>query len=393
MTFLPAYIIYLLSFICTLMASLYIVPKVIYVANRKRLFDKPDNERKVHVNIVPNLGGIGIFFSFIIVTSLFITSPLVDKWSYIVASCVVLFLIGVNDDLTAVSPYKKLMAQFVAAFITVFLADIRINSLHGILGIFQMPYWYSVVFTILGVMFITNALNLIDGIDGLAGSLGILVTFLLGICLAGLNNAGGACIAFSIMAAITGFLRYNIAPAKIFMGDTGSLLIGFVIAILSILFVHSYTVYNPIVTVIHSHKGAMIVALSFLFVPIFDSFRVFIKRAIKGTSPFKADRSHLHHYLLDLGFTHSKSVVILLTSNILIITVALLVQDLEPNIAVGCIIAVAGVLFIILYLMRKNKLAINKAMIEEQKKKQLVTNSSPPSGIDSQHNDTIALNS
>ena len=390
MIFLPAYIVYLLTFICALSASLYSVPKIIYVAKRKRLFDKPDNDRKIHVNIIPNLGGIGIFFSFIIVTSLFITYPLVEKWSYIIASCIVLFLIGVNDDLIAVGAYKKFMAQFVAAFITVCLADIRINSLHGIFGVFQMPYWYSVIFTILGVMFITNAFNLIDGIDGLAGSLGVLVTFLLGACLGRLDNIGGACIAFSIMGATIGFLRYNIAPAKIFMGDTGSLLIGFIISILSILFVHSYTVYNPLVAIIHSHKGAMIVALSFLFVPIFDSFRVFIKRAIKGISPFKADRSHLHHYLLDMGFTHSKSVAVLLTSNILIITVALLVQDFEPNIAVGCVLAVAGILFSILFAMRRNKLAINRSLIEERKKKQVNNTSSASIGF--QGNDNMVIN-
>jgi UDP-N-acetylmuramyl pentapeptide phosphotransferase/UDP-N-acetylglucosamine-1-phosphate transferase len=352
------------------------IPKIIYVAKKKQLFDKPDNNRKIHLNVTPNLGGVGIFFSFITVTSLFISAPLIDKWSYIIASCVVLFLIGINDDLVTVSPYKKFMAQFVAAFITVCLADIRINSLHGIFGIYQMPYWYSVIFTIIGSMFITNAYNLVDGIDGLAGSLGIMATFLLGVSLGWLGNIGGACIAFSITGATLGFLRYNVSPAKIFMGDTGSLLIGFVISILAIVFVHSYNVYNPIVAIIHSHKGSMIVALAILFVPVFDSFRVFIRRATRGISPFRADRSHLHHYLLDAGFSHSQSVAILLISNTLIIIVALLVQDYEPNVGLGCILLVAGALFTILYILRKNKLAKNKALIEERKKKTQFTGSS-----------------
>lgn len=364
---LPPYIIYLLTFICALSASMISVPRIIYVSKRKKLFDIPDNNRKIHLTITPNLGGIGIFFAYIIVTSLFITPPLTEKWNFIIASSVILFLTGINDDLVSLSPGKKFLAQLIAAIITVCLADIRINSLHGILGIYQMPYWYSVSFTIVGVIFITNAFNLIDGIDGLAGSIGVLVTFFLGICLAMLDNVGAACIAFSLMGATLGFLRYNISPARIFMGDTGSLLIGFTISILSILFIHAYTVNNPLVAVIHSHKGSTIVAVALLFVPIFDSFRVFLKRIIKGVSPFHADRSHLHHYLLDMGFTHSRSVTILITSNILIITVALLVQDYEPNIALGCMISLGLILFAVMYFMRKSRLEKNKALIQEKK--------------------------
>lgn len=357
MHFLPGNIVYTLTFVCALAGSLYGVPRIINVANRKRIFDTPDQERKMHATTVPNLGGIGIFFSFIIVASLFITNPLAEKWNYIIASCVVLFLVGVNDDLVSVSPYKKLLAQFIAAFITVCLADIRLSSLHGILGIFDIPYGYSVVFSMLGCIFITNAYNLIDGIDGLGGSLAVLVTFLLGMSLVGLNNAGGACVAFSLMGATFGFLRYNIAPARVFMGDTGSLLIGYIISVLSIVFVNTYTTDSSIASIIHSEPGAMIMALSFLFVPVFDSFRVFIMRSLKGISPFKADRTHLHHYLLDTGLTQSKSVAVLLAANVLIILLAFLVQDMNPTIAIGCLILFSCLLYSILYIVRKNKLA------------------------------------
>ncbi|MGN6569462.1 MAG: MraY family glycosyltransferase [Flavipsychrobacter sp.] len=387
---LPPYIIYLLAFICALSASMISVPRIIYVSKRKKLFDIPDNNRKIHLTITPNLGGIGIFFAYIIVTSLFITPPLTEKWNFIIASSVILFLTGINDDLVSLSAGKKFLAQFIAAIITVCLADIRINSLHGILGIYQMPYWYSVSFTIVGVIFITNAFNLIDGIDGLAGSIGVLVTFSLGVFLAMLDNVGAACIAFSLMGATLGFLRYNISPAKIFMGDTGSLLIGFTISILSILFIHAYTVNNPLVAVIHSHKGSTIVAVALLFVPIFDSFRVFLKRIIKGVSPFHADRSHLHHYLLDMGFTHSRSVTILITSNILVITVALLVQDYEPNVALGCMVSLGLILFAVMYFMRKSRLEKNKALMQE--KKNALQNVSTPTINLYSAKDNIAIN-
>lgn len=387
---LPPYIIYLLAFICALSASMISVPRIIYVSKRKKLFDIPDNNRKIHLTITPNLGGIGIFFAYIIVTSLFITPPLTEKWNFIIASSVILFLTGINDDLVSLSAGKKFLAQFIAAIITVCLADIRINSLHGILGIYQMPYWYSVSFTIVGVIFITNAFNLIDGIDGLAGSIGVLVTFSLGVFLAMLDNVGAACIAFSLMGATLGFLRYNISPARIFMGDTGSLLIGFTISILSILFIHAYTVNNPLVAVIHSHKGSTIVAVALLFVPIFDSFRVFLKRIIKGVSPFHADRSHLHHYLLDMGFTHSRSVTILITSNILVITVALLVQDYEPNVALGCMVSLGLILFAVMYFMRKSRLEKNKALMQE--KKNALQNVSTPTINLYSAKDNIAIN-
>jgi len=353
---LPPYIIYLATFATALVISMVSIPRIIYVAKRKRLFDIPDNHRKIHINIIPNLGGIGIFFAYIIVTSLFIKTSSLDKWNYISASSVLLFLTGLNDDLITITPKQKFLAQFVAAIITIYFADIRINSLHGFFGIYQMPLWGSLGFTVLGCMFVTNAFNLIDGIDGLAASIGVLCSFTLGVCLALLDNMGGACIAFALMGAIIGFLRYNISPAKIFMGDTGSLLIGFTISILCIMFIHSFAPGKPLLAFIHNPRGGMVIALSILFVPVFDSFRVFLTRILKGGSPFRADKTHLHHYLMDIGFTHSNIVAILVTSNILIIIVSLLVQDYNPNLALLSICLLTFGLYAILYFMRKRRL-------------------------------------
>jgi UDP-GlcNAc:undecaprenyl-phosphate/decaprenyl-phosphate GlcNAc-1-phosphate transferase len=363
---LPPYIIYILSFVIALTISTVSIPRIIYITKRKRLFDVPDNSRKIHVNIIPNLGGVAIFFAYIIVSCFFLNHLMSGKWNFIIASSILLFLTGLNDDLVNMRPSAKFMAQLVAAVITVcFASDIRITSLHGLFGITDLPYWFGIAFTTVGCVFVTNAFNLIDGIDGLAGSIGVLSTLLLGIGLAMLGNVGAACMSFSLMGATIGFLRYNISPAKIFMGDTGSLLLGFTISVLSILFIHSYNASNnPIYTqIVHSHKAATMVALSILFVPVFDSFRVFVLRISKRSSPFKADRSHLHHYLLDAGFTHSQSVAILLISNILIITVTLIVQDANPNVAMLCILAVAFSLFGILHYVRKKRLAQNMELI------------------------------
>lgn len=368
MLFLSPYILYIAVFIISLGLSYISIPRINYISKKKKLYDKPDNIRKIHVKVTPNLGGVGIFFAFIIACSIFISPAIFDKWNFIVASSVILFVTGIQDDLNGLTPKTKFLAQFLAAIITVWLADIRISSLHGILGIEELPIWISVLFTTIGCMFVTNAMNLIDGIDGLAGSIGVLCTVSLGLCLAAVGNVGGACIAFGLMGAILGFLYFNISPAQIFMGDTGSLLLGYIISILSILLVHSYNYNSGLVYVIHSHKAVMIVTLSILFVPVFDSFRVFINRARKGGSPFKADRTHLHHFLLDAGFTHNQAVTILITANILIITIALIVQDLDPNLALLSIIVVAGLLFVILFMLRKKKMAKNLELIEQRNK-------------------------
>lgn len=365
------YITYILIFITGFITSSLAIPRIIYIAKRKRLFDVPDNDRKLHANITPNLGGIGISLAFITVSSIFINPLLFYKWNYIVASSTLLFLTGVTDDLVSISPLKKLLGQVLAAIITVYIADIRITSLHGILGVYEMPKWISLIFTIGGCVFVTNALNLIDGVDGLAGSIGSLCALALGICLAMLGNEGGACIAFSLTAAIMGFLRYNIAPAKVFMGDTGSLIIGFTISVLAILVTRSYHYNTELSNIIHSSRSGMVVMLAIIFIPVFDSFRVFITRLSKGGSPFKADRSHIHHFLLDVGFTHTQVVSILVISNVLIVIIALLLQDVNPNITLLCMIAFAGILFTILFYMRKKKLAENQQIIAAHKKNML----------------------
>lgn len=355
---LPSHLLYFLCFVSALIISLISIPQIIMVATKKKLYDTPDNERKIHLRVIPNLGGIGIFFGFITTASLFISPLAFEKWNYIIASSLLLFLVGIADDLISLSPPKKFLTQFIAAFIVVCLADIRLKSLHGILGVYgDLPYWWSVIFSIVGVIFVTNAYNLIDGIDGLAGSIAVLSTLTLGVTLAGFGHPGAACLSFCLLGGIVGFLKYNISPAKIFMGDTGSLLIGFIIALLCIMSVNSFDANKPYAAFIHSSAGALVIGLSFLFVPVFDTFRVFTTRLMKGVSPFKADRTHLHHYLLDMGFTHSKTVTILIIANILIITVSLVTQDYNPNFAIFCILGISLSLFGVLYFMRKARLA------------------------------------
>lgn len=358
------YLIYALETVLAAFITAFSIPKIIVLAKRKRLFDLPDNDRKIHKKVIPNLGGVGIFFSTLIVASIFINPQkgavvptAFNNWyPLMISASLILFIIGIKDDIITLTPAKKFMAQIAASVIMVYFADIRLHSLQGMFGIHELPYWISVCFSIVGCIFVTNAFNLIDGIDGLAGSISALCCLSLGLFLALEGNINFAFFSFALFGALLGFLRYNIAPAKIFMGDSGSLFSGFSISILGIQFINSFRGDTPLTSFIHGTQGALLLALAILFIPVFDSFRVFITRIAKGQHPFKADKIHLHHYLLDLGFSHSRTVSTLLTANFLIISVSLLVQDYNPNIGLATILLLTFGLFTILYFMRRNLL-------------------------------------
>ncbi len=351
------YSLYLLAVIASLAVSLFSIPNIIYIAKKKRLFDMPDNHRKLHTRIVPNLGGVGIFFAFFITASLFI-KPDFSTWNYIATACLILFITGLKDDLVNISPSKKFIAQAFAATITVIMADVRLYSLGGLFGIHLLPYWASVTFSIIGCIFVTNAFNLIDGIDGLAGTIGIYISTMLGLCLAAYGNMSAAIMAFSMAGALIGFLKSNLPPARIFMGDTGSLLIGFVVSVLSILSINAYHPGGTISAVIISSPAVFVVTLSILFLPVFDTFRVFTMRILRGHSPFRADRTHLHHYLLDIGLSHGQTVSVILLANILLTALSLYVQHYNINIAVGSLLIFMLGLYSILVYMRRSHLQL-----------------------------------
>jgi UDP-GlcNAc:undecaprenyl-phosphate GlcNAc-1-phosphate transferase len=348
------YMLYIAAMLLSLALCTSAIPRIIYISKKKKLFDFPDNDRKLHSDVIPNLGGVAIFLGFSVIGSLFIKTAEFDKWNYIIAAILILFITGIKDDLINVNPAKKFIAQLAASVIIAYFADIRLDNFHGFLGIFELPYWVSLGFTIVGCTFISNAFNLIDGIDGLAASIAIISTLFLGFAFHISNNVSLACISFSLMGAIIGFLKFNIQPARIFMGDSGSLVIGFTIAVLAILLTKNVHHFEGNI-LFHSPKAVLLATLSILFIPIFDTFRVFAARIIKGNSPFNADRTHLHHYFLDLGCSHTKTVIILASVSISIIILSYLIQDYPLNICMSVIISGAICMYAILFLIKRNK--------------------------------------
>lgn len=296
--------------------TFYAIPAIIYIAEAKHLFDVPD-ERKIHKKPIPSLGGLGIFAGFIM--TMLVTIPFKGNqtsFQYIVAACLVVFFVGIKDDILIITPLKKFLGQFLAAGILVFKGGFILSNMHGLLGIYELSTPIAYCLTIFTIVVVTNAFNLIDGVDGLAGSLGSLICMALGVYFTINGYIEYGCLAFSLMGALLAFLIFNFSPAKIFMGDTGSLILGLVVSILIIKFVE----FAPTAPVL-AFQSAPAVGFAVLFIPLFDTLRVFSIRMLQGKSPFTPDRNHIHHILLDKGLSHRMVTLSLVFANLIMIII------------------------------------------------------------------------
>lgn len=341
----------ILSFITAFLLVYMAIPSIINIAKVKQLYDIPD-ARKSHQEVVPTLGGVAIFAGVIFSIILWTPFDVFGDLQYILCSFIIIFLIGAKDDILPMSPYRKLLGQILACFILVFKAQVRLTSLYGIFGIFTIPELPSIILSMFTILVIINAFNLIDGINGLSGSLATLISITMGTWFFLIDRTDLAIIAFSLAGATIAFLRYNITPARIFMGDTGSMLIGIISAILVIEFieVHSQIQGSP-----YAFKAVPAVAVGILILPLFDTFRVFIVRLFKGKSPMHPDRSHIHHLLLDAGLTHTQATAVLVGVNLAFILFVVSFQDLGNLYLLIIILLMASALTAIPYLISKHR--------------------------------------
>lgn len=287
----------LLSFISAFVVTLICIPPIIHLINRFRLYDVP-NARKLHSTPIPTMGGIAIMAGMMM--SLFLWFPFSNELALVAFffSVAVLFGLGILDDLKDLSArYKFIIQAGLAALIA--LSGIRITSFEGLLGIGELPLAAQYSFTIIAIVGITNAFNLIDGIDGLAGGIGFMSLMTLGFFLTLSGDANTALIAFALAGGILAFLYFNFNPAKIFMGDTGSLLLGFVTAVLCVRLLQVNQIIEG-----QAIPNAPVFVLGIVLIPVYDTLRVFATRMWKGNSPFEADRTHIHHLLTNQGFSH-----------------------------------------------------------------------------------------
>jgi UDP-GlcNAc:undecaprenyl-phosphate GlcNAc-1-phosphate transferase len=253
------------------------IPVIIFVAKSKKLYDVPD-ARKIHDAPIPSLGGLGIFAGFVMACLTTISFAQAPEFQYFFAAFFVIFFLGLKDDILDISPIKKFIGQVLAAFLIIYKGNIQIQSMHGFLGIEQLPPLYSILFTYLTIIVIVNSFNLIDGVDGLAASLALMAVTIFGIYFYEANMQAYAILAFATAASLVAFLVFNFQPAKIFMGDTGSLLLGLINAILVIKFIN---VANTTAIKIPLHFAPAI-GFAILMSPLLDTLRVFGIRTATG---------------------------------------------------------------------------------------------------------------
>ncbi len=351
----PLWLLAFLGFIFAFFITCIAIPSIVKVADLKGLCDTP-NHRTSHIKAIPTLGGIAVFTGFVISTVIFASHVFHSDLDYIIAGLLIIFIIGVKDDILILDPKKKLAAQVVVALIFSLLADLKISNMFGLFGVNEIPYVIAIVFTVFVFIVIDNGFNLIDGIDGLSSGIGALTSLTLGFLFRRAGDAPYMIMSFSFAGALIAFFRYNVFSKlnKIFLGDTGSLIIGMVMSILTIKFLQDCAV-------LIASKEAFIqsvpaITIGILIIPLFDTLRIFYIRIRQGKSPFSPDKQHIHHRLLQLGKTHLQATLILISANAVFIISAVLLQGIGTLRLIGLMLITASALSSLLMRLVKQRI-------------------------------------
>lgn len=333
----------LLTYVMAFVLTLIFIPPVIFMVKRFKLFDRP-NARKEHTVPTPTFGGISIFAGMMVSLVFWFKFNNHPSTITFFLSMILLVGVGIMDDLKDLAARYKLVIEVgVASLLAV--SGIRITSFGGLFGITELHIVAQYIITVVTIVGITNAFNLIDGIDGLAGGLGFMSLVTLGIFLTISKDLNFAMIAFALAGALLGFLYFNFNPARIFMGDTGSLVLGFVIAVLCVQLMKVNALYTaPIVPNIY------VFTLGIVMIPAFDTLRVFGTRIWNGRSPFSADKTHIHHLITNKGFTHAFAARTICVFHGFILILVYWLKDLKPELQV---IVLIGCMWSLVYMFNR----------------------------------------
>ncbi|MDX1652573.1 MAG: MraY family glycosyltransferase [Brumimicrobium sp.] len=359
-------------FVGALLLGLFIIPKISGVVRFKQLMDHP-NERSSHAFSTPNLGGVAFYI--IVMLSFYFTQPF-DK-SEVVMSIIpgltILFIIGLKDDLVVLSPLSKLGAQIIAALFLVFHYRHTIESLHGFMGIEEMPNFIAAPVGVIIVVAIINAINLIDGIDGLAATVGIIMFSIFGTLFFMAERYFLMLTCVTMVGVLLAFLRFNLSQKnKIFMGDTGSMILGFLIGVMTVrLLALDHTVLAKLP---FHHENLPFVVGGILIVPLFDTVRVFIIRILNKRSPFSPDRNHIHHLIIDyFDVSHRRASFFIGVANFLFVLLfaflAMRTEQWQLLIIFTAVIFAAIIFFFILNrprILRKIRVQIHRQTIRRK---------------------------
>ena len=351
----------ILSFLIACFLSIISIPVIINLSNLLHLTAKP-GFRSSHKTETPTLGGIAIFAASLIAYFLWPHSENILESNIInlsMTGIVILFFLGLKDDILAVDPTKKLIIQIFASLILVAMGNFKVDNFYGIFGIHAVSDFVSIPLTVFIFIAIINAINLIDGIDGLAGGISLIASLGFGIWFIMNDHFSFGCLAFALSGSLLGFLRFNFSrTSKIFMGDTGSLIVGYLLSIFAVEFLSLNVGYLHDPT---AYFNAPIIVMVLLIVPIFDTLRVFIVRIVKGGSPFIADRNHMHHILIDSGLNHFWASFTLWM--VTIVNTALFFAfhgDITNTASMYIYIGMFGVYMIVAYYMKKRAISRNR---------------------------------
>ncbi|MEM7162679.1 MAG: MraY family glycosyltransferase [Bacteroidota bacterium] len=354
--------IIILGFITSFLVVLVATPSLIKVAKLKHLVDYQNEKRKVHKTSKPTIGGIIIFAGAIFAFCLWFPTedrnynlPMdlmiesFNEFKYLIASLLILFFIGVKDDIIGTAPSKKLIGHILVGCILVLMAEIRITSMHGIFGFYDLPEWTSIILSLFTYIVLVNAFNLIDGVDGLATGIGLIGSILFGIWFFMAGNIPVTLLCASVAGALFAFLIFNFSPAKIFMGDSGSMFIGAIMSVLAIKMIEYPTNQMPPDLASISKP---ILAMSILVYPLFDTIRVFFLRLVKGVSPFAADQNHIHHRLMKMGLGHRNTAFVLYFFSLFIVLINFILKGNSPTIAFFIVFLLTALVYHIPFLFK-----------------------------------------
>lgn len=314
------------AFFISCLISFLSIPSIVFIAKAKNLC-AGSNARSSHKGFIPNLGGVALFASIMLSVNFMNKGEYNLGFSFLMGGIIILFFMGLKDDILIIDPLKKIIGQILVSFLLAAFTDVRIDNLFGLFGVYQLNYHFSVLLTTFGIMVIINAYNLIDGIDGLVSGIGIICasSFTLFFIVNGIYLP--ALLGVALVGALGIFFYFNVFSHKnkLFMGDTGSMIVGLILAFLAIRFISS----NANEGLYWHISASPAIAFGIMGIPLTDVLRVMFIRVIRKRSPFSADKLHLHHILLRAGFTHRQATLRLMLQNVIFIMVSYVFRNLN----------------------------------------------------------------
>ena len=346
----------LVSALTSYVPAVLLMPLFIKLLHRWDLLDEPDF-RKLHAQKIPAYGGIIIFLGYIASSVIWIP---ISEWGFlkfILLAQVIMILFGLRDDWSDLKLMEKLAGQIMSASVIIFLLDLRIENFYDLFPGLGLSYGLSVLISLIVIIGLTNAFNLIDGIDGLAGSIACFIFFSLGLWFLLIGDKTFAVLSFALFGATLSFIFFNWQPASIFMGDTGSLFLGISASILVIKAMNDN--YGLITENPFRFSNTITIGICVFIYPIVDTLRVMMLRMSKGNSPFKPDRNHIHHLLTNKGFSHRSSTLGLLAIHLMFLLLGILSRDISDSVALPVLLVTILILLTLFNSFLKLRRAIS----------------------------------